>query len=59
MQKENKDGSELSEIDVPLPAHAATAAGQEQNIGELEMGSRSEPSGIMVTKSFDASHNAL
>ena len=55
----NKNGSQLSEVDVPLPTHAAAAAGHEASQSELEMGNLNAGHAIMVTKSFDASELAM
>ena len=38
----NKNGSQSSEIDVPLPTHAAASAGHEVSQSELEMGESAE-----------------
>ncbi len=53
----NKSDSQSSEIDVPLPTHAA--AGHEGNHAELEMGNLQNARGFMVSTSFDASDHAV
>ena len=55
----NKNGSESSEIDVPLPTHAAAAAGHEASHSELEMDILRDGHGIMVTKSFGAAEHVV
>lgn len=55
----NKNGSQSSEIDVPLPTHAAAAAGHEPSHSEFEMGSLQGAQGIMVTTSFNASEHTV
>lgn len=55
----NKNGSESSEIDVPLPTHAAAALGYEPSHLELEIGGGQGAQRIMAPKNFDASEHAV
>ena len=47
------NGSQSSEANIPLPAHAAVAAGQARSPSELELGNMRDPDKILVTKNFD------
>lgn len=55
----NKNGSQSSEIDVPLPVHAAAAVGYEPRHSELEMGILQNAQRTVATKNFEASDHAV
>ncbi|CAF9943701.1 MAG: hypothetical protein ALECFALPRED_000975 [Alectoria fallacina] len=55
----NKNGSQSSEMDAPLPTYAAAAAGHGARHSELEMGNLRGARAVRVATSFDASEQAV
>ena len=56
---DDKNDTQSSEVDIPLPVHAAATAGHDPHISDLEMERMQSKQGIMVTKSFDTSDHAV